>query len=349
MKSCKVYKDGMHFIAMRPTAGISGPRNKPPPEEPIEVIEEQPLLSSDLESDKEAAAQGSETKQSELSSDEEVYDEVCPDLVEIEQPPTKRISTRADEFIRWYRESVGMRREKRREFIATKLHPYFPTEESLYRYIDRKMDTRYRSDIARRIRCLRRAALHELSYFCTFTYDDKKMDEQTFERRLLNTLRHFASRKGWKYMGTWERGGDTNRLHFHAIMYIPNDKMSGEIVQKRDYDVKKRRMVEYTTNTFFEKRFGRNTFDLIDGTALTLNTAIGYIVKYIEKSGGRIICSKGLRTFVETDVDEADIVTPLREYEDKKYILYDDFNVYRDGTKLGAISPSVLARAKTVN
>ena len=175
------------------------------------------------------------------------------------------------------------------------------------------------------------------------------MDEQTFERRLLNTLRHFASRKGWKYMGTWERGGDTNRLHFHAIMYIPNDKMSGEIVQKRDYDVKKRRMVEYTTNTFFEKRFGRNTFDLIDGTALTLNTAISYIVKYIEKSGGRIICSKGLRTFVETDVDEADIVTPLREYEDKKYILYDDFNVYRDGTKLGAISPSVLARAKTVN
>ena len=170
MKSCKVYKDGMHFIAMRPTAGISGPRNKPPPEEPIEVIEEQPLLSSDLESDKEAAAQGSDTKQSELSSDEEVYDEVCPDLVEIEQPPTKRISTRADEFIRWYRESVGMRREKRREFIATKLHPYFPTEESLYRYIDRKMDTRYRSDIARRIRCLRRAALHELSYFCTVTY-----------------------------------------------------------------------------------------------------------------------------------------------------------------------------------
>lgn len=90
MKSCKVYKDGMHFIAMRPTVGISGPRNKPPPEEPIEVIEEQPLLSSDIESDKDAAAQRSETKQSELSSD----DDVCPDLVEIEQPPTKRVLVR---------------------------------------------------------------------------------------------------------------------------------------------------------------------------------------------------------------------------------------------------------------
>lgn len=240
MKSCKVYKDGMHFIAMRPTVGISGPRHKPPPEEPIEVIEQETSVSEQDPPKDDGAVQ-----------DESVCDDIPDEPEETERPPTKRISTRADEFIRWYRESVGMRREKRREFIASKLHPYFPTEESLYRYIDRKMDTRYRSDIARRIRCLRRAALHELSYFCTFTYDDKKMDEQTFERRLLNTLRHFASRKGWKYMGTWERGGDTNRLHFHAIMYIPNDKMSGEIVQKRDYDVKKRRMVEYTTNTFF--------------------------------------------------------------------------------------------------
>ena len=108
-------------------------------------------------------------------------------------------------------------------------------------------------------------------------------------------------------------------------------------------------MVEYLTNTFFEKKFGRNTFQVIDGTALTLNTAIGYIIKYIEKTGGRIICSKGLRTFIETDVDDDDIIAPLREYENKKYILFDDFNVYKDGEQLGPVSPSVLARAKTIN
>ena len=65
------------------------------------------------------------------------------------------------------------------------------------------------------------------------------MNEEEFEKRLLNTLRHFASRKGWKYMGTWERGRDTNRLHFHAIMHIPDDAMSGEIESRKDYDVKK--------------------------------------------------------------------------------------------------------------
>lgn len=85
------------------------------------------------------------------------------------QKETKRISTRYDEFMRWYRESVGMRRKKRRKFIADQLRPYFPNDEELYKYVDRKMDCRIRADITRRIRCLRRASLHELSYFCPFT------------------------------------------------------------------------------------------------------------------------------------------------------------------------------------
>ena len=88
---------------------------------------------------------------------------------------------------------------------------------------------------------------------------------------------------------------------------------------------------------------------MIDGTALTLGTAVGYIVKYIEKTGGRMICSKGLRTFIETDIDNADIVAKLREEDDKKYVLFDDFKVYKDGKELGKVSPSVLEKAKTVN
>ena len=34
MKKCKVYKDGSHYIAIRPTMGYSGVRRKPPPEDP---------------------------------------------------------------------------------------------------------------------------------------------------------------------------------------------------------------------------------------------------------------------------------------------------------------------------
>ena len=150
-------------------------------------------------------------------------------------------------------------------------------------------------------------------------------------------------------MGTWERGGDTDRLHFHAVLYIPEGKMVGKLELKRDYDVKKKRMVERMENSFFGDRFGRNKFELIDGTALTLGTAVSYIIKYIEKSGGRIICSKGLRTFIETDIDNDDVVAQLREDDDKKYLLFDDFKVYKDGKELGAVTPGVLAQAKTVN
>lgn len=227
-----------------------------------------------------------------------------------------RVSTRTEEFMYWYRQSFGMKREKQFKFIASKLQPYFKDEESLYRFVAWKLQLRERADITRRIRCKRRADLHEFSYFCTFTYDSQKMDEKEFERKLLNTLRHFASRKNWKYMGTWERGHDNERLYFHAVMYIPPDKMSGEVITKREFDLKEKRMKDRTLNTFFEERFGRNTFQEIDGAALSVNTALGYILKYIEKDGGRVICSRGLRTFIETDIDDDDIITRLHENDD---------------------------------
>lgn len=338
MKKCKVYSDGSHYIAIRPTEGYSGPRRKPPPEEPIIVEEAAPSDVQNAVVEECAVPQGQE--------------QTCGDMPEQTQPETvkeRHISTRADEFLKWYRESYGMRKKEQYAFIASKLAPYFESDEALHKYLDYKMECKRRSETARRIRCQRRAALHELSYFATFTYDDKKATEKEFEKRLLTALSNLASRKGWKYMGTWERGGDTDRLHFHAVLYIPEGKMVGKLELKRDYDVKKKRMVERMENSFFQDRFGRNKFELIDGTALTIGTAVSYIIKYIEKSGGRIIFSKGLRTFIETDIDNDDVVAQLREDDDKKYLLFDDFKVYKDGKELGAVTPGVLAQAKTVN
>lgn len=338
MKKCKVYSDGSHYIAIRPTEGYSGPRRKPPPEEPIIVEEAAPSDVQNAVVEECAVPQGQE--------------QTCGDMPEQTQPKTvkeRHISTRAEEFLKWYRESYGMRKKEQYAFIASKLAPYFESDEALHKYLDYKMECKRRSEAARRIRCQRRAALHELSYFATFTYDDKKATEKEFEKRLLTALSNLASRKGWKYMGTWERGGDTDRLHFHAVLYIPEGKMVGKLELKRDYDVKKKRMVERMENSFFWDRFGRNKFELIDGTALTIGTAVSYIIKYIEKSGGRIICSKGLKTFIETDIDNDDVVARLREDDDKKYLLFDDFKVYRDGKELGAVTPGVLAQAKTVN
>lgn len=344
MKKCKVYSDGSHYIAIRPTEGYSGPRRKPPPEEPIIVEEELSQPCGQIVADEKCAA-SQETEQT-SGNMSELTQSPPPQPERVKE---RHISTRADEFLKWYRESYGMPKKEQYAFIASKLAPYFESDEALHKYLNYKMERKRRAEAARRIRCQRRAALHELSYFATFTYDDKKATEKEFEKRLLTALSNLASRKGWKYMGTWERGGDTDRLHFHAILYIPKDKMIGKLELKRDYDVKKKRMVERMENSFFWDRFGRNKFELIDGTALTIGTAVSYIIKYIEKSGGRIICSKGLRTFIETDIDNDDVVAKLREDDDKKYLLFDDFKVYKDGKELGAVTPGVLAQAKTVN
>lgn len=353
MKKCKVYRDGgMHYIAIAPSEGYSGVRRKPLPEEPIAVVDQPP---DPIEEENQTDALPVKEDVSDISAAEELS---LPEYSNTEDtddagadtatPGGTRISTRSEEFLRWYRESLELKKKERYSFIASKMAPYFTDKEELHRFLHRKLACRERAKMTKQIRCVRRAALHDMNYFCTFTYDSKKMNEEEFERKLLNTLSHFASRKGWKYMGTWERGKDTDRLHFHAIMHIPEGAMSGELVKKREYDVKKKRMVERIENTFFEKKYGRNTFEFVDGTALTVNTAIEYIVKYLEKDGGRIICSKGLHTFLETDIDNKDIVCRLREGEDKKYILFDDFKVYKDGKELGTISPGVLASAKTV-
>ena len=352
LKNCKVYNDGSHFIAIRRTEGKKGTRYVRPPEEPIIVEErsENAELSVKKDEVSENKEQPAEVEVKESKELKEV--EVAEDALSSEKKEDtviSRVSTRSEEFLYWYRQSFRMKREKQREFVASKLRPYFKDEESLFRFVEWKLQLRDRADITRRIRCKRRADLHEFNYFCTFTYDSQKMDEKEFERKLLNTLRHFASRKNWKYMGTWERGHENDRLHFHAIMNIPHDKMSGEIITKREFDLKEKRMKDRTLNTFFEERFGRNTFQIIDGAALSVNTALGYILKYIEKDGGRIICSRGLRTFIETDIDDNDIITRLHEDDDTKYILFDDFTVYKDGEELGEFSPGVLANAKTVN
>lgn len=342
----------MHYIAIAPSEGYTGVRRKPPPEEPIVVVDQPPVPAGE-ENQTEAVSVKEDV--SDISTAEELSLPECPDekVVAVAEDITAtagepRISTRSEEFLRWYRESLELKKKERYSFIASKMAPYFSDKEELHRFLHRKLACRERAKMTKRLRCIRRAALHDMNYFCTFTYDSKKMNEEEFEKKLLNTLSHFASRKSWKYMGTWERGKDTDRLHFHAIMHIPEGAMSGELVKKKEYDVKKKRMVERIENTFFEKKYGRNTFEFVDGTALTVNTAIEYIIKYLEKDGGRIICSKGLHTFLETDIDNKDIVCRLRAGEEKKYILFDDFKVYKDGKELGTISPSVLANAKTV-
>lgn len=136
----------------------------------------------------------------------------------------------------------------------------------------------------------------------TFTYADSLHTEESFKKRLLETLRWFATRHNWKYMGVWERGKDTGRLHFHALMYIPDGELVGSFEELTEYNKKTGRQKTIMQNMFFAEKFGRNEFDNIGGISRLYGKAIAYIMKYMKKQNVKAVYARGLYEYFRTDV-----------------------------------------------
>ncbi len=162
----------------------------------------------------------------------------------------------------------------------------------------------------------------------------------------MNCLRHQASRKEWKYIGAWERSPNTNRLHFHAIVYIPDGKMIGEIITVRDYDTVEKRMQETFQNTHFLKEYGRNDFKPIN--PMEISDCVKYLLKYIEKGGGRLVYSRGLYMYFISDIMDEDIVCPYG-VGDMKLLLFDNSYCIKDGEIVGKVSPEVIKQMPKAN
>ena len=202
-----------------------------------------------------------------------------------------------------------------------------------------------RNRIVRMTRLYRKVNLQQWTHFCTFTYDSKKLSEEEFKKKLLNCLRHLSNRKGWKYIGVWERSPINNRLHFHGIFVIP--KMIGEIIETKDYSTKTHKMQITYQNTFFLERFGRNDFREIENNAL-IYQAVQYILKYIRKTGEKVIYSKHLHTYFISDILERDVVCKIGQ-EDRKLLLFDDFLCIDEGVVMGKVSPEVISEMPKSN
>ena len=171
--------------------------------------------------------------------------------------------------------------------------------------------------------------------------------EESFRKSLRNTFKHLVARKGWKHIGVWERGGDTNRLHFHGIFYIPPGGMVGEIVETKDYSTKDHRMQTAHQNTYFLERYGRNDFQAL-GSPMEVQHSLGYLMKYIEKSGERLIYGGNLPTYFVSDVMDEDVICPYG-IDDRKAVLADDFTCMVDGEVMGAVSKEVIEKMPKAN
>ena len=102
-------------------------------------------------------------------------------------------------------------------------------------------------------------------------------------------------------------------------------------------------------NTFFLERFGRNDFSKIENEYV-LDDSIRYLMKYLEKSGEKIVYSKGLYTYFVTDILEDDVVCRIGQ-EDRKLLLFDNFTCLdtETGEYFGKISRETKEKLKKSN
>ena len=362
-RESKVYFDGSHYIAIPHTNRPPSNRRKPI-EELIEVRHEQSvetvakstgLVREEVKEIRTATAEPD-------FSDDDVFEEGCVCLTpetapfpfafddepqsEEHNPATVRM-TRKDLFEQLYAQTADLPRKDRKASILSAMLPYFQDEFAAKMFVEENFNRKIRNLVARKIRLARKANLQEFNYFCTFTYDDKLHDEGVFRKKLTNCLSLFSSRKKWRYIGVWERSPEKNRLHFHGVFHIPGGTMPGELVEVNDYSFAIRQRQVTLQNTYFNKRFGRSDFELIDEQSSKVE-ALAYILKYIEKTGEKVVYSKGLSQFFISDIMEDDVVCRVG-VDDRKLLLFDDFGCWDEGCYVGQVSKEVIEQMRRCN
>ena len=253
-----------------------------------------------------------------------------------ESPP----ETLKERFETAYQESLSLPKKERKKHIKEALESVFTDKAELKAFVDKNLERMKTNAIKRKVRLMRKLRLQRWDYFVTFTYSDELLSEETFRKKLIYTLKHLVARNGWKYVGVWERGSDTDRLHFHGIFYVPDGKMIGKLEELKDYDTRNHRMQTTLQNTHFLKHFGRNDFKPICHPD-DVSSAVKYITRYMEKSGERLVYGGKLPTYFQSDILEEDIAC-LIGVDDRKALLFDSFTCIDDGEIIGKVSKEVI-------
>ena len=253
---------------------------------------------------------------------------------------------RTEAFEKAYKGVKAKKRKEKFAEIVAEVAPLFENEETASAFVAENMERKNRNLIARRTRLARKINLGEWNYFCTFTYDDKKHTEDSFKAKLRDCFKKLCYRKGWAYVGVWERSPQNNRLHFHGLFNVPENAMVGDLIEHRDYSTKAHKMQTTMQNTYFNERFGRSDFQPID--PMELDDAKAYLMKYIEKTGERIAYSKNTFTYFYSDILDEDVICTIGQ-EDRKLLLYDNFSCFDNGVYVGEVSRETIKQMRKTN
>ena len=257
-------------------------------------------------------------------------------------------SERLQQFERRFTKVKGGR-AKRKAKLLQEFTPMFKDEDEAVNFVEQHFDRLSRNRWERYKRMIRRGYTNRWNYFCTFTYDSEKHTEETFRKRLMNTLYHLSNRRNWRYIGAWECGELNERLHFHALVYIPEGQMPGILEEHEDYSTKRHRREKSVQNSFFNERFGRSDFSAVNN-AHEVGDSIKYMLKYISKNDEKVVYSRGLKTYFVSDILDEDIICPMGDEEQGfKYILAENFTCIRDGEIMGKVCPEVIEQMPRAN
>lgn len=157
--------------------------------------------------------------------------------------------------------------------------------------------------------------LDKFNFFVTVTYDNKKYSsEDLFRKRLTKLWRNLSVNHGWRQIGVFEHGEQGERLHYHAIVFIPKDGVVGNFVPERHYSTKRRKWEYLCTLDYFTKRFGKNEFAPLDEALSRGDCSIDYLCKYAEKSGERFIYSRGIKGDFAQSITPQEILALYNDY-----------------------------------
>ena len=217
----------------------------------------------------------------------------------------------------------GKNNKETGEFLRDNLYGFFDDENALNEFIAENIKRKALSMHARKRRFRRKANLNKWTYFVTITYSDEKQSEDSFRRKLRKCLCNLHTRRKWRYMGVFERAPETGRLHFHALLYVPDGEMIGTINEKQDYSTKSHKMQTTHENDFFAETFGRNDFEEISPAEMKYGKTLSYLLKYIDKTGERLTYSRGVPSEISKTIERDEIACEMRDFV-LKYILFDD-------------------------
>lgn len=218
----KIYKQGGHFIAIPHTEQPHKERRKAVE---TEIFVEDPPDETQKTTVEIAPLSAEESKASKAETNPQI--ELFETKPQAEMPKAKRgrITSKRKLFDELYKTYYSERKRTRRKLILQAMLPYFKTADDAAMFVDKRLRQKQENFIARRIRMTRKASLTNFNYFVTFTYDNALHTEESFKKKLKKTLSNFAVRKGWRYIGVWERSPEKKRLHFHGMLYVPEDTM----------------------------------------------------------------------------------------------------------------------------